>query len=37
MNLRVPKNVANFLNGCITGGLSSSSQPHRVSWLVSDM
>jgi hypothetical protein len=31
MNFRVPHNAGRFLNGCTTGGLSSSVQLHRVS------
>jgi hypothetical protein len=29
---RVPQNVGKFLNGCSTGGFSSRSQLHGVSW-----
>jgi hypothetical protein len=35
MNLRVPRDAGKFLSGCITGGLSSSAQLHRVSYLAS--
>jgi hypothetical protein len=31
MNLRVPSNAAKLSSGCIIGGLSRSSQFHRVS------
>jgi hypothetical protein len=33
MNLRIPQNAVKFLNGYTTGGISSSAQLHRVSWL----
>jgi hypothetical protein len=35
MNLWVPYNAGKFISGCSTGGLSSSAQLHRVSFLVS--
>jgi hypothetical protein len=35
MNLRVPQNAGKLPNGCTTCGLSSSTQLHRVSYLVS--
>jgi hypothetical protein len=31
MNLRVPQNAGKLSNGCTSGGLSSSTQLHRVS------
>jgi hypothetical protein len=31
MNLRVPLNAGNLPSGCTTFGLSSATQPHRVS------
>jgi hypothetical protein len=34
MNLRIPKNFWKFFSGCTTGGLSSSTQLHRVSCLL---
>jgi hypothetical protein len=34
MNLRVPQNVGNLSSGYTIGGLSSSSQFHRVSLVI---
>jgi hypothetical protein len=31
INLRVPKNVGEFLSSCATGGFSRRAQPHGVS------
>jgi hypothetical protein len=31
MNLRVPQNVGEFLNNCVTGGFSRRAQLHGVS------
>jgi hypothetical protein len=35
MNLRVPQNAGKLSRGLTIGGLSSSAQHHRVSYLVS--
>jgi hypothetical protein len=37
MNLWVPYNAGKFISGCSTGGLSSSAQLHKVSFLVSNL
>jgi hypothetical protein len=34
MNLGVPYNVAKFLSGCTTGGVSRRTRLHGVGWLV---
>jgi hypothetical protein len=35
MNLRVPQNSVKLWSDYTTGGISSSAQPHRVSYMTS--